>query len=272
MKDSKQRIEMIDAFYSQINEDARLEKSRQGQLEYFITMNYIHRFLNAGDSVLEVGAGTGRYSIALAREGFQVSAIELVESNLNVLREKAGGLSNIAAYQGDALDLRMFGDEQFDLTLLFGPMYHLYERKDQDKAIEEAIRVTRPGGTILAAFLSAHAIICSNYLYRWWPLTQGLRENFDGDYRVKHFKEQLFTGFDICEFEELFADKEVDYVTTVAVDNVLEIAERREDFSMTDEDFAAFADYQLHICEKREMLGNSSHLLYICKKRGQGEL
>ena len=48
---------------------------------------------------------------------------------------------------------------------------------------------------------------------------------------------------------------------------VLEIAERRPDFSMTDEDFAAFADYQLHICEKREMLGNSSHLLYICRKR-----
>ena len=48
---------------------------------------------------------------------------------------------------------------------------------------------------------------------------------------------------------------------------VLEIAEDREDFSMTEEDFAAFADYQLHVCEKRELLGLSSHLLYICKKR-----
>lgn len=56
------------------------------------------------------------------------------------------------------------------------------------------------------------------------------------------------------------------HIATVAVDNVLEIAEQREDFSMTDEDFKAFADYQLHICEKRETLGNLSHLLYICKK------
>ncbi len=48
---------------------------------------------------------------------------------------------------------------------------------------------------------------------------------------------------------------------------ILEIAEAKPDFSMTDEDFKAFADYQLHICEKREMLGNSSHLLYICRKR-----
>ena len=65
----------------------------------------------------------------------------------------------------------------------------------------------------------------------------------------------------------LFKNKPVDHVTTAAVDNVLEIAEHRPDFRMSDEDFKAFADYQLHICEKREMLGNSSHLLYICQKR-----
>ena len=262
-----ERIETINEFYRQIDEDERLSKNRQGQLEYRITMDYIHKFLKDGDRVLEIGAGTGRYSIELAREGFQVSAIELVESNLNKLKENAKVLSSIDSYQGDALDLSRFQDNSFDITLLFGPMYHLYEKADQHKALEEAIRVTKPGGTILVAFLSAHAIICTNYLYRWWPTAHGLKENFDSDYNVRHFKEQLFTGFDICEFEGLFTDKEVDHVTTVAVDNVLEIAERREDFSMTDEDFEAFADYQLHICEKREMLGNSSHLLYICKKR-----
>lgn len=259
---------MINQFYGQINEDARLLKSRQGQLEFRITMNYIHRFLKDADRVLEIGAGTGRYSLALAREGVQVSAVELVKSNLDILKKNAAGLSNIEAVQADALDLSRFRDDSFDMTLLFGPMYHLYEDADQRKAIDEAIRVTRPGGVILAAFLSAHAIICTNYLYDWLPTVQGLKENFDSEYHVRHYKEQLFTGFDICEFEALFKDEPVDHITTVAVDNVLEIAERRKDFSMTDEDFEAFADYQLHICEKREMLGNSSHLLYVCKKRG----
>ena len=159
-----------------------------------------------------------------------------------------------------------FDDNSFDITLSFGPMYHLYDEKDQHKALDEAIRVTKPGGVILVAFLSAHAIICTNYLYDYLPTTVGIKENFDKDYRVKHFKEQLFTGFDVCEFEALFENKPVDYVTTVAVDNVLEIAEARPDFAMTDEDFKAFADYQMHICEKRELLGGSSHLLYICRK------
>ena len=262
-----ERLELINKFYGKSNEETRLTRSRTGQLEHFITMHYIHKFLKEGDRVLEIGAGTGRYSIALALKGFQVSAVELVESNLHILKENAKDISNLDAYQGDALDLSRFEDNTFDLTLLFGPMYHLYEKADQHKALDEAIRVTKSGGIILVAFLSAHAIICTNYLYRWRPAVYGLKENFDSDYNVRHFTEQLFTGFDICEFENLFTDKKVAYITTVAVDNVLEVAEGREDFSMTDEDFDAFADYQLHICEKREMLGNSSHLLYICRKQ-----
>ena len=265
--DRMNRTEIINAFYNSINENARLEKSRQGQLEYVVTMHYIHKFLKPGDSVLEIGAGTGRYSVALAKEGVRVTAVELVAHNLEELKKNARGLDHLTAYQGDALDLGRFDDNSFDVTLSFGPMYHLYEAADHHKALDEAIRVTKPGGVILVAFLSAHAIICTNYLYDRHPTVQGLKENFDGNYRTRHFKEQLFTGFDIAEFEDLFARKEVEHLTTVAADNVLEIAEQRADFSMTDEDFAAFAEYQLHICEKREMLGNSSHLLYICKKK-----
>ncbi len=263
----KTRTEIINDFYSKADEDARLKKSRQGQLEYLVTMHYIHKFLKENDRVLEIGAGTGRYSIALVEEGFAVSSIELAESNLNVLKKNAKNLNNIEVYQGDAVNLERFSDNSFDIVLSLGPMYHLYDAQEQHKALNEAIRVTKPGGIIIIAFLSVHAIICTNYLYDWMPAVQGLKDNFDSDYKVRHFKEQLFTGFDIAEFEDLFIDKETDHITTAAADNVLEIAEQRPDFSLTDEEFAAFAQYQLHICEKREMLGNSSHLLYICRKR-----
>lgn len=260
------RVRLINDLYEHIDEDKRLERSRQGQLEFFITMNYINRFLHKGDRVLEIGAGTGRYSRALAQEGFHVFALELVKHNLSVLKEHAKDLVNLEACQGDALDLSRYADNMFDVTLLFGPLYHLYDRTDQHKALDEAIRVTKTGGIILVSFLSAHAIICTNYLYDAMPTVQGLNLNFDAHYNVRHFKEQLFTGFDVCEFEGLFTEKETKHITTIAVDGVLEIAERRADFSMTDEDFKAFADYHLQLCEKREMLGYSSHLLYICQK------
>ncbi len=258
------RIEIVSSFYNRIDEDSRLKGSRQGQLEYVTTMEYIHRYAKPGATILEIGAGTGRYSIALAKEGYKVTAVELVDSNLEVLRKNSSDMENIISYQGDALNLDRFEDEQFDVTLVFGPMYHLYENEDVHKALDEAVRVTKRDGIILIAFLSVYAIMHNNYLDG--SLSAGLEENFDGSYGVKHFEEQLFTGYDIVEFEQLFEAHKTKHLTTVAVDSILELAEGRADFEMSDEEFGLFAKYHLATCEKRELLGSSSHLLYICKK------
>lgn len=84
---------------------------------------------------------------------------------------------------------------------------------------------------------------------------------------MKHFKEQLFTGYDVIEFERLFQKKPVDWITTTGVDGLLEPIEERTDFSLSDEDFRTLAEWYLAFSEKRELLGNTNHLLYICRKR-----
>lgn len=259
------RKEIVKSFYDRTDEDGRLQKNRHGQLEYRTTMTYIHRYAGIGSKILEVGAGTGRYSIALAKEGMDVTAVELVESNLAVLRENSMGLENIKSYQGDATDLTRFADDSFDVTLVFGPMYHLYEADEVNRAIDEAIRVTKPGGVMLFAFLSVFAIMYANYFYGNWAA--GQEENFTVDYQVKHFKEQLFTGYDVTEFEKLFQEKPVDWITTTGADGLVEPIEERPDFSLSDDDFKAFAEWYLAFSEKRELLGCTSHLLYICRKR-----
>lgn len=258
------RIEIIHSFYQNYDEDSRVDQSQQGQLEYLTTMEYIRRHAPSGGRLLEIGAGTGRYSIALAREGFNVTAVELVGHNLEILRRNSASLANLRSYQGDALDLSRFRDDSFDMTLVLGPMYHLYRSADAHTAIREAIRVTKPGGVVLFAFLSVYAIIGNNYLQG--DLQWGLRENFTEEYQVKHFPEQLFTGYDITDFEALFEEFPVTHLTTAAADGILELAAKRRDFAMSDSDFTAYARYHLATCEKRELLGHSSHLLYICRK------
>lgn len=258
------RTEIVTDFYTQYDEDTRVDRSRQGQLEYLTTMHYIHRHAPKGSRLLEIGAGTGRYSIALAREGFDVTAVELVEHNLDILKHNAADLPDLQAHQGDALDLSRFPDAYFDVTLVLGPMYHLYDPDEVRTAIREAIRVTKPGGALIFAFLSAYAIMGNNYLRA--NTVHGLKFNFTDDCHVRHFPEQLFTGYDVCEFEALFRDFPVTHLATAAADGILELASLRTDFAMSDEDFAAWAEWHLATCEKRELLGHSSHLLYICKK------
>ena len=261
----RDRKEILSEFYSRADEEGRLERSRHGQLEYITTMTYIHRYAKERSRILEVGAGTGRYAITLAEEGMDVTAVELVESNLAILKENSKGLDTIQAYQGDAADLRRFAGDSFDMTLVLGPMYHLYTPEEVHRAIDEAVRVTKPGGVLLFAFISVYAIMYANYLFGDWEA--GQKENYTDDYKVKHFKEQVFTGYDVSEFEALFREKPVEWITTAGLDGMLEPIERRPDFALSDADFEAFAAWHLAFAETRELLGSSNHLLYICRKK-----
>ena len=193
-----------------------------------------------------------------------MTAVELVESNLSVLRENSKGMDHIQSYQGDATNLNRFADDSFDVTLVLGPLYHLYEKEDVNRAIDEAIRVTRPNGVILFAFLSVYGIMYANYLSGNWHA--GQEENFTADYQVRHFKEQLFTGYDIVEFERLFDGRPTQWITTAGTDGLLEPIEDRPDFQISEEDFQKLADWYLAFAEKRELLGATNHLLYICRK------
>lgn len=144
--------EYIIDFYNTYDEDSRLA-SRHGTVEFLTTMHYVEKYIKSGDRVLEIGAGTGRYSHALARRGYDVDAVELVEHNIEIFSRNTLPTEHIAITQGDALDLSAFPDNQYDITLLLGPMYHLYTEEDKLQALREAIRVTKQGGVIFAAYV-----------------------------------------------------------------------------------------------------------------------
>lgn len=259
------RVNLLNNIYENYDEEGRLCKSRHGELEYITTMNFIHRYAAEGAQILEVGAGTGRYSIALAREGFNVTALELVESNLEKIKNNSGYLKNINALQGDALDLSRFPDNSFDITLVLGPMYHLFSPEDFNKAIDEAVRVTKKDGVLFFAYLSIHGVLYCNFLKG--NFEAGCKINLDKDLRIKHELEQRFSSFEVDEFEALFDDKATEYITTIATDGIMELAENGKDFRMTDHDFKLYTKYHLMNCQRKELLGCSSHLLYICKKK-----
>lgn len=258
---------IITEIYDNYDEDARLVKNKKGQLEYFTTMAYIHKYLKPGMKVLEVGAGTGRYSIALAKEGYEVTAVELVKSNLAVLKKNAKGIKNITAFQGDALDLSRFKNDSFDMVLVLGPMYHLYSHEDQNQAINEALRVAKTGAALMFAFIPVHSLI-----YGWGMegnnLKEAIEENFTKDFKTfLQYPEQKFTGFEITAFKKLFKDKNITPLHLIATDSVMELEEQRICFQMTDEEFELFKKYHLATCEKPELIGLSFHALYICKKK-----
>ena len=117
--------ENLITYYNKFNEDKRLN-TKHGNIEFITAINYINKYIKSGNKILDIGAGTGKYSIYFYNKGYDVTAIELVKHNLRVLQKNE---PNIKALQGNALDLSIYSDDTFDVTLLFGPMYHLLKNE-----------------------------------------------------------------------------------------------------------------------------------------------
>ncbi len=259
--------EILKNHYDNRNEDERL-LSRVGNVEFIVSTTYIDRYLKEGDKILEIGAGTGRYSIFYADKGYDITAIELVKSNLDILKSKIKPTHNIRAHQGNALDLSAFSDNSFDVTLLFGPMYHLYTTEDKLKALSEAIRVTKKSGLIFVAYIQFDAaMIQTGFMNSMFDYLIELnafdKEKFLPISNEKavfelHRKEQineLNSHFNVERLHYIGTDMFAEYYK----DKLCEMDERL---------YNEFIKYTLTICENQNLVGVSNHVLDILKKEG----
>ena len=147
------REEIVKEFYNTYKEDQRFLKPHR-RVEFLTTTKYIEKYAPKGANILELGAGTGAYSIYLAKKGYKVDAVDFSEHNLEILNKVSEKTKNLTVRQGDAVELGIYTEGLFDVTLSLGPMYHVFKEKDIKNAIKEAVRVTKPGGIIIFSYLT----------------------------------------------------------------------------------------------------------------------
>ncbi len=256
---------IIEQKYNEYDEDARFDRMSQ-RFEYLTTMKYIQSYAKKGCKILEIGAATGRYSIALAKMGYNVTAVELVDKNLQILKEKSKGIENLISMQGDALDLSLLKDNQFDIVLNLGPMYHLFNQKDKDRAIAESVRVCKPNGVLMFAYLT-HASIIWAYGVRKGNLSD-MEYCLKKDGRIKDVPEEIFCSFYIEDFAKQFEKTDTTFLKNIATDGIAPMMRDYIDDKMSEEDYNMLLKWHFATCERIDQQGLSSHLLYICKKNG----
>jgi len=254
-------------YYNKYEEDGRL-LSKHGSVEFLTTMRYVEKYLKSGAKILEIGAATGRYSHTLARMEYEVDAVELIEYNIEVFKKNTQVGEKITITQGNAMDLTGFADNTYDITLILGPLYHLFTTEDKRKAISEAIRVTKQNGIIFAAYcISDYSILDSGFKLKKFSVTEFIEKGFINPETFAASSEPALL-FEIVRKEnidDLMAVFDVTRLHYIASDGYT--AHMREQVNlMDDETFDLYLKYHFATCERSDMVGLTAHSLDIFRK------
>lgn len=259
-------LESLTQFYTQYDEDGRL-RSRHGMVEFLTTMRYVEKYLHPGARIIEIGAGTGRYSHTLARMGYQVDAVELIQHNIDVFRQNTQPGEQITVRQGNAMDLSAFADDSYDITLLLGPMYHLFTVEEQMQAMAEAIRVTKKGGVVFAAYCNNDATMITFCFKKNMLKEERYKALTDPDtFKLTSNPEELFQLYRKEDIDSLMAGFDVERLHYVGTDMATEFIRETVE-AMDDEMFETYMKYHFFICERPDMVGATHHMLDIFRKK-----
>lgn len=246
----------LSEYYNKFNEDKRLGH-RHGQVEFLTSMKYIHEYLSKGDKIIDIGAGAGRYSIELKNEGYDVTAVELVRTNIGKIKNND---PDIKVVEANATDLSMFKDNEFDVAIMFGPMYHLYSKDDRLKALKEAKRITKKY-LFVTYIMNEYAVI--EYAFKDNHYKE-IKDKLDDTYHIDD-PDGLFFHVRLDDIDELNKLADLKLIRRFASDGPSDYM-RSYINDMDEETFNAFIEFHQKTCERKELLGASSHVVDILKK------
>jgi S-adenosylmethionine-dependent methyltransferase len=255
------------------NEHTRLERH---QLEYELTWRYLEQYLPRQGSILEVGAGTGRYTLELARRGYAITAVDLSAVEMEKCRQalaEARLERQVRLVLADARDLGGVKEREFDAVLLMGPLYHLVVEADRRAALQQVFARLREGGLIFSAFISRFGIACDliKKVPGWIEERAEVRSVMEKGRSPDDYPRGGFRGYfaRTCEIAPLHEGLGFETLALAGVEPA--IAADDESFNkLAGRERSLWLELLYEMSTEASIIGASRHLLYIGKKVNGG--
>ena len=239
--------------------------------EKYITTHMMDRYIQSGDTILDIGGGPGHYTIHYAKQGHEVTLFDLSEENVHFAKKKARQYGvKITALQGNALDLSQFADDTFDVVFLMGPLYHLMNEENRVQAIQEAKRVLKPGGYLFCSFI----LMFGGVIYGLRELQESIlwpneQELYDVAAKGESLAFEAFTYSYMTTVQDaeklLESVSGLETVTVFGQESIL--SPYRYILNQSPSKIRrAWYDYAIRFCEKREYLTHTEHLMIVSRK------
>lgn len=266
----------IKEYYKNFDEDNRLCNDNSGRLEYEMTLRKLKKYLPDTGVILDLGGASGAYTFPLAKKGYKMYLADLSPDLIKQAKEKVSREKEeniISCDVVNAIDLSIYKDEQFDVVLLFGPLYHLLEEDERNKCVKEVNRVLKKGGLVFASFIpylsGSIAIVDRFFRHPEQVNLDNLRATFDSgkfnNLDNNGFQEGYYPPS--STIEKLFDENGFDQVTTFSVRG---FGYEKEDKLYQVQDKEMFEEIINQIeksSEYKEIIETCGHAMFIGKKK-----
>lgn len=250
--------EQIAKYYENYDEEGRLFRDKAHLPEWLTTIRYFDRLFFQHSRILDTCAGTGRYSFYLAEKGHIVTACDLVEHHVNLIKSKpeAETLKEITVC--NVLDLSRFADNSFDVVLCMGAMYHLPTDNDKIRAIRECAKVCKPRGLVVLSYLNYFPVIAAEVSKGLDNLNEIL-EAFEDE------SDCLWKATTPLKMEGYAKNAGLEILHNIGADGLSYVLADKVN-AATDEAFENWMEYIYKHCEEPSIVGYSMHGLLIGRK------
>lgn len=264
-------------YYNKFDEWGRLERE---PIEFQVNLHYIKKYLPPTGNVLDNGAGPGKYSVKLAQDGYRITLTDLTPKLVEIARNKVEALNLENHFNdffvADARELNMINDEEFDASLMLGPMYHLQNENDRIQAVRELHRVTKDNGIVFVAFMPRIRHILTSLLYpENWKPNDNIEEiqHFSQTGCFNHQDEGRFTGayyFNIDEIKPFMESQGFESIELIGSNIGAILNNHNWDYwrNKGEAELEKLLKLLIEKADDPHILGISSHLLYIGRKKG----
>jgi SAM-dependent methyltransferase len=250
----------------------RLAKSPFHRLEFTTTLRFLQEYLPPHGLILDAGGGPGRYTIELARLGYDVVLYDLTPENLALARRRIAraGVKRqvVEVVEGSIIDLSRYPAGHFAAVLCAGgPLSHVDGADLRLQAVRELARVAGPGAPIFISVMGLPAALSESP--RYWPKFIALPDAFSEIWQTGD--DRLWCGTSFAhffmpeEFRDLVSAAGVEISACVGLEGLgsHSIAEINR---LARQDPAAWKNWlEMHhaLCTHPAVFATSQHMLIV---------
>ena len=250
--------ERLQEYYNSGYEKTRLISDNAHRIEFLTTVRYLDEILPNNSKVLDCCAGGGIYSYYLAEKGFKVTAADLSDDNVEIIKANKNCDLLQGVYHLNVLDMSVFESESFDAVLCMGAFYHLKSKEERRQCIAECLRVLKKGGIFILAYINRNPCV----LYQFWQQPKNIAMQTE---LIKTGDNNLFYAVDFYEIEKVVEEFNLIKIKNIGVDGSAYPLQKKIN-SLNKKQFNEFLNYHFSVCEEPSIIGNSMHGLLIAGK------